>query len=47
MSDYTTLCHRCGIFKQTHSGEYPCLCKRCSDYMVRIRKMRIEKKVIK
>ena len=35
MSDYTTLCHRCGIFMQTRIGEYPCLCKKCADYMTK------------
>lgn len=33
MSDFSTICIRCGLFKQTHKGEYPSLCAKCAEYM--------------
>lgn len=33
MSDFSTIYIRCGLFKQTHKGEYPSLCAKCAEYM--------------
>lgn len=44
MSNYTKKCIRCGIFNQSHNGEYPSLCKNCADYMKSRRMNRWETK---